>query len=168
MTIYDERLLHLAEHLEKGKLLHDEFYFLVYSISSDTAPRSLYRPKDRNVCQTAGCAMGECPAAFPGVWKLRDVEDGSGGKTPVLVDPPVDLAVPDAPCCCANWFFRLKPGEYDHLFVPNMQQEHLGPKLNNRATKEQVAANIRRFVEFRQLVAKSQREESHETVRADL
>ncbi len=48
-----ERLLALADHLERGKLGHEKFDF------------GCYNNTDSNVCGTAGCGIGECPILFP-------------------------------------------------------------------------------------------------------
>lgn len=39
--------------------------------------------------------------------------------------------------------------EYNHLFMPYRQNKKWGQMLNDRATKEEVAENIIRFVELR-------------------
>lgn len=57
-TRYD-RLLQLADHLEKGKLIHREFNFYYFNFGEE----------DETGCGTAGCAIGECPAIFP-EWKF--------------------------------------------------------------------------------------------------
>ena len=44
-----ERLLRLADHLDHGKLGHEEFDFKQYNDTTES------------MCGTAGCAIGECP-----------------------------------------------------------------------------------------------------------
>lgn len=119
-----ERLLLLAEHLEKGKLGHAQFNFGIFNDSH--AP----------TCGTAGCAIGECPILFPKDWNW-----GKRGE-PLLIDGRRYDASEDG-----ERFFGLDEREFDHLFIP-LCQVHLygGEILDDDATAAEVAANIRAFV----------------------
>ena len=57
MTFYLKRLLKLAKHLEKNRVL-DKFDFKIVF--------------KRSHCGTSGCAMGELPYCFPRQWKSKD------------------------------------------------------------------------------------------------
>jgi hypothetical protein len=128
--IYKERLLKLAEHLEHGQLEHVMFYF-----GSWNANQSL-KSLSTNGCGYAGCAIGECPIAFPDSWKWLH------GK-PTLKENEDSLPERDAAT-----FFGLNHIEFGHLFIPDDQspERYGGIELSNSATKEQVASNIRIFV----------------------
>jgi hypothetical protein len=124
-----ERLLKLAEHLETGKLGHEQFDFGHYNVDLDLNAAG---PK----CGAFGCAIGECPILFPDDWKF----DGCG--LPSLRIGSV-YASSDA-----RSFFDIDISECDHLFYPDSQVPdlHGGVNLGICATKEEVAANIRSFV----------------------
>lgn len=127
-TRYD-RLLQLADHLEKGKLIHREFNFYYFNFGEE----------DETGCGTAGCAIGECPAIFP-EWKFDY-------SFPVFNE----ATLPD-PFVSAREFFCLDRLETYHLFHPGCQRplKYGGKELRGFATKEQVAANIRAFVAHKQ------------------
>lgn len=124
------RLLKLARHLEKGKLGHEKFDFSTINGS-----------RSDGGCGTAGCAMGEFPVVWPKDWQwnkcgsvsLNGVDGGTRG---------------------AVKFFGIRQDEAEHLFIPYYQHpnNYQHPNiygwimLDNSATKEQVAANIRAFV----------------------
>lgn len=127
-----DRLLQLAAHLESGQLAHGKFQFDTFSNG----------PFDTRHCGTAGCALGELPAAFPDVFQWappdyeRDVIIAGGDlfKTAVLMDGNetfFDRA--------AQIFFDINQGEYFTLFTPS------GSGLGIHATAAQVAAGIRAF-----------------------
>jgi hypothetical protein len=128
---YRKRLEKLATHLESGKLGHKKFDFSVWN-----------RTKDRNdaepySCGYAGCAIGECPIVFPRDWKFT----GTGG-----VGLKVDHDYEDED---AVTFFGITRSELYHLFVPDLQHIDLygGKQLGVKATRKQVAKNIRIFIE---------------------
>ncbi len=128
-----ERLLKLADHLETGKLFHREFYFGSYNCGEDYSSMGL------KSCGHAGCAIGECPGLFPAEWKWT--KHGS----PVLVDK-------DDSIISGAIFFDLSHEEFNLLFNPYRSGDMLvGQKvLDDAATKEQVAANIRAFVAYKE------------------
>ena len=136
-----ERLLKLADHLEKGKLFHDMFNFGLYSTAHETNPIIPAAVGGGTTCGTMGCALGECPTVFPDEWVLirgypnivAEVVEGYAG----------------APRNSAAKFFDIDPRAVDHLFYPDHQNiiRYGGKDLNSTATKEEVAANIRAFVE---------------------
>ena len=114
----------LAEHLERGQLGHKVFDFSTYNSNGES---SIYAPE----CGTNGCAIGECPILFPEDWKF----DGYG--MPILLNGSI------------RDFFGIDPEQYRHLFIPYEQQpEKFGGKiLDGSATRYEVAANIRAFIE---------------------
>lgn len=59
-----ERLQKLAEHLESGKLAHKKFDIKYYNVGDETGPFPL-----KGQCGTVGCALGECPAVWPELWR---------------------------------------------------------------------------------------------------
>lgn len=124
-----ERLLQLAEHLEKGQLGHKYFSFSVWN-SDD------WEDGADTKCGTTGCAIGECPFIWPDDWKFDT--DGE----PVLTGK---IGVHDS---VLDWF-NLSVPEARHLFIPDAQSEILygGRNLTGDATKYEVAANIRAFIE---------------------
>ncbi len=125
-NIYKERLLKLADHLEWGKLGHDEFTIIRYSDFNFCRP-----------CGTTGCAIGECPFLFPDKWEFS-------GCAPILIGGDKSLN----PIIFAMEFFGATKQEASHLFVEDAQEtiRYGGQRLFENATKEEVAANIREFV----------------------
>ncbi len=129
--IYKERLLKLVDHLENGKLGHKKFDFRFWNSSKGCIP--MYNSE----CGYMGCAIGECPIAFPNEWIfLRGI--------PVLDTRETMYSSYGS----GMTFFGLDREEFVHLFKPNEQKVSIygGKFLNNDATKEQVAQNIRDFV----------------------
>jgi hypothetical protein len=128
-----ERLLKLAEHLETGKLGHEKFDFSYYNASDELGAAHL-SPN----CGAVGCAIGECPIVFPDEWRFND----QGFPVTGLHFNSTDSG---------KEFFRLSEEEYEHLFLPHHQDYDRfgGVDLNDHATKELVAANIRAFVALR-------------------
>ena len=122
-----ERLLKLADHLERGKLGHKKFDYSTFNGCDATAHK----------CGTNGCAIGECPILFPNEWEFD--KDG----VPSLIES-TGLTFGDI-----NEFFELSLEEAEYLFVPYSRH----PKEGNKqapfedATKEEVAAHIRKFVQ---------------------
>lgn len=136
-----ERLLKLADHLEKGKLFHDMFNFGLYSTAHETNPIIPAAVGGVTTCGTMGCALGECPTVFPDDWVLVR-------GYPNLISEVLE-GYAAAPRSSAAQFFDIDQEEVDHLFYPTMQQcgKYGGKKLCMYASKEEVAANIRAFVE---------------------
>ncbi len=118
-----ERLHILYDHLMYGKLGHKKFDFRQFN--SDT----------ENKCGTAGCAIGECPVIWPEDWCFN------AGGTPVLNN---SLWVRRS---VFTWF-DITESEYYHLFEPDSQdiEKYGGKNLVMTATREQVAANIKAFI----------------------
>lgn len=126
-----DRLLKLAGHLEAGALAHSKFKFDTFSDG----------PYLDNHCGTAGCAIGELPAAFPDLFRWAPLDknailDFNGipfqdqiiyrGKT-----LPMDRA--------AESFLELSEREYYFLFTPS------GSGLGCAATAGQVAEHLRKY-----------------------
>lgn len=137
-----DRLLQLAEHLEKGKLIHETFNFKVFNSNS-----TYEQP-----CGAAGCALGECPAVFPSEWRFiknpTKLGHASGLYSHYIPVIDGEVSVEDS----AITFFGLSSAEDNHLFYPYEQQPELygGVELTGNATREEVASNIREFVRIKQ------------------
>jgi hypothetical protein len=132
------RLEKLATHLEKGKLEHKKFNFAV--INADRRGREL----EVNGCGYAGCALGEMPAAFPSAFQWHYGFPKSrqrNGKGVGAFDDVME-------------FFGIIYEEAEHLFQPSYSDSwtyqkpklYGGKILGSKATREQVAANIRAFI----------------------
>jgi hypothetical protein len=140
-----KRLEKLEQHLRRGKLAHKKFDFGCFN--SDISFDYTYGEKEknydspRNICGTAGCALGECPAVFK-QWKF--VKDQV-----VLKNSPHGVH----PFADARDFFGLDVDECEHLFNPDSQQPNIygGKCLNDTASRIQVAANIRAFINLKKL-----------------
>lgn len=128
---YRKRLEKLATHLESGKLGHKKFDFSAWNRTRFHDNAKPY------TCGYAGCAIGECPIVFPRDWGFT----ASGG-----VGLNGDSAYVEKD---AREFFGLLESELYHLFVPSMQRVSLygGKMLGGKATRKQVAKNIRIFIE---------------------
>ena len=122
------RLLKLAEHLESGELGHQKFDFSRFNNTTE--------PK----CGTAGCAIGELPVIDRRNWMWNNV------GSPVLRVPARGSY---SPIGDAAAYFGIPYAAASHLFLPHGQdtEQFGGRKLGDRAKREQVAANIRAFVE---------------------
>lgn len=143
-AIHRKRLEKLAEHLEKGNLGHKKFDFSTFNLG----PRGQHTgPTVSNRCGFSGCALGECPIAFPDDWKFDLWGDPAlaGGH---------DYQMPIA---CSRSFFGISETEAKHLFVPEYQNPAIlgGKHLGNGATRYQVAANIRAFLKIKAKQAKA-------------
>jgi len=124
-----DRLETLAQHLETGVLGHERFDFGSFN---DGAVRP-------NECGTAGCGIGECPVIWPGEWKF-------GGGLPLLIGTKPNI---DNVNTSVEVWFGLAPNQVDHLFYPYLQNcdEYGGEIMGDDATRYDVAANIRAFIE---------------------
>lgn len=148
LSLGDTRLLKLAEHLENGKLGHEIFDFRVFNKDVekyDDEGREFFdyvSPK-AYFCGTNGCAIGECVTVFPDKWTFNYVSE------PVLLGDYPRFGLLHDSLASAMQFFDLNPLEVHHLFIPCMQKLRWGMYLDSDATKEDVARNIRRFVELR-------------------
>ena len=134
--IHRERLLKLADHLEKGKLGHKKFDFSQWNgnASRELAPL--------NTCGTNGCAIGECPIVFPRLWKFGDYY------------PELRRGHQGFPRKDAMPFFGVSHEESHVLFIPRGDLEdgtRVGPlrQMSARATRYRVAKQIRRFVAWK-------------------
>ena len=125
--LYKYRLRKLAEHIvDRSKRGHKKFDF--GKVSNGSA----------NTCGTSGCAMGECPVAFPRSFKF-DV----GGLIRLRKDSEDHMDNDVAK------FFGLDLNQVNHLFYPGLQQPFLygGKTLDISATARQVSKNILAFLE---------------------
>lgn len=122
-----KRLLKLADHLESGKLGHKRFNFAQLNDTNE--------PK----CGSAGCALGECPIVFPEHWQWR-----TGGIPGLRRGRDTWNTFAGAMA-----FFRVSQSAVYHLFSPRDQRplDFGGISLSDKATRKQVAANIRSFVD---------------------
>jgi len=134
------RLLKLAEHLERGKLGHSVFDFDVMCV--------------QRKCGTAGCAIGECPWAFPDEWELVEIYS-SWDNGPPLLDPQLKRDSLGDGWDDAKEFFGLTDEQARSLFMPDHAEGDFGSyrryngiRLGKDATPKQVAANIRAFVDM--------------------
>jgi hypothetical protein len=130
----------LADHLEKGKLGHDRFCFGTWH---DYVRNSMeWAGVPAGFCGTLGCAVGEAPFAHPEDWELKHTPQGD--VVPLLRSDSSRLPMGDA-----RLYYGLSSGQSSHLFVAHYQRPGLfgGKKLSAAATKEEVAANIRSFIQ---------------------
>ncbi len=129
--VHAARLTALADHLERAVALKvDKFYFACSLSDVETYTGGGHRegwPK----CGTVGCACGEASLLWPEHFR-------SGTDWLAMAED-------------AQKFFGLSFGEREHLFDPNQQDLGLfgGQHLGNNATRYEVAANIRAFLEIK-------------------
>lgn len=128
--IYKDRLLKLANHLEKGKLAHKKFDYSVFSAS--------VKPIPEGSCGSRGCALGECPAIFKD-WKWEH-SDEAGDQYPDQVIPVYKNE--DGARQSADVFFGLNGYQRDRLFFG---YGNIGGQ-NLKQTRRQVARKIKAFV----------------------
>jgi hypothetical protein len=142
-AVHKKRLLKLAAHLRGGKLGHERFDFRY--INADDEGREL----NHNGCGSVGCALGECPIAFPRLWKFRS------GKPRLIRLRPFDGDWQNETFQSARRFFGISDDEARHLFQPDAQiPEWGGRHLGNFATRKQVASNIEAFVKRKEKESK--------------
>ncbi len=155
LSVGREWLLKLATHLEVGELGHKEFDFTTWNNSKrrngtlctfDTW--LVLKPagakfNERNRCGTVGCAIGEMPFVAPDDW-FFDEREGM----PYYKD---SMATKSWPLYSAQDFFGISNSEAGAMFIPtgNVGMKHGCPLLPSTASKEQVAANIRLFVAYK-------------------
>lgn len=132
-----DRLAKLAEHLEKGQLAHEHFDFSVFNDTNSSE------------CGSAGCAIGECPAIWPD--RFRWVDGGPYMSTGLVMDNLHPEEIDDDFVTPGAKFFGLGEKEWQHLFLPYDQRPELfgGIELAEKATRYDVAANIRAFIEIK-------------------
>ena len=135
-----ERLLAMADHLERGQLGTIQFNFALIQDG----------PKQPNGCGTVGCALGEMPILFPNAvtwlhseapddFRMKSLEDDSASHFAFGV---------------ARSVFDLEDMYTEALFAPtdddnksfSIIKDFGGVELTDNSTKEQVASNIRKFV----------------------
>ena len=119
----EDRLLRLAEHLEVGKLWHDEFNFTIVSGTGFLQNGS---------CGTIGCAIGECRFLWPEVWERE----------------PIDLSLFEVTLPEWDWLFFPMGGTNDNCCAPWNEQP-----LMDRATQYEVAQGIRNFIAWKKAQA---------------
>jgi hypothetical protein len=136
----DDRLLQLAGHLEIGQLGHDAFDFRVLNRGRVNA----------DGCGTSGCALGECPIAFPNDWafKLHQRDWDDRLHYPALKERSENDVLPWTAFEDAAAYFGLTTDETDFLFHPfeNDEDNNDLNYLLGDATRFDVAARIRAFV----------------------
>jgi hypothetical protein len=130
-----DRLKKLLEHMESGKLSVDRFDFSQFRVRAE--------------CGTSGCMAGELPAVFPEEWEH---------KTRVhWCDPDIDYMVVrlkkaepvyagDFPVDAMD-FFGLGYAEVLQLFYPASWVRLPSGRLPETATREEVTANLKAFIE---------------------
>ncbi len=135
-TINNVSLLQLADHLEKGELLHEKFDIDAFNKAIDGI---LFEKLGVANCGTSGCALGEMPL-LDKRWIFSRCSSSSG--TYVYFESNSNFRS----ACQEYWGLTQK--ECIHLFVSDNQSIELygGKVLTSRATKKQVAKNIRIFV----------------------
>ena len=120
-----KRLKKLAEHLYNGKLIHEKFHFGYFNNGMP----------DEKGCGTMGCAIGECPGIFE-EWEFRFAVP--------LLKKQQEYRFPTE---CASAFFHIDRTEALALFIAKHQGVKFNLKLlDEEATKEQVADNIKTFI----------------------
>ena len=130
-TIRFDRLKELAGHLETGQLAHERFDFSCYNANEDGSDLEI------GACGTLGCAIGE----FPAIWPEEFSWHGGGiASAKMKIWNGLDLAV----CWLGIYLDAV-----EHLFFPLEQEPSLygGRRLGPDATRHEVAANIRAFIE---------------------
>jgi hypothetical protein len=134
-----DRLTRLADHAESGQLFHAGFSFAV--ISEATVTGELHR----------GCLLGELPGLWPDYWKFAN-------RHPIYRTAYVELIDRDPntyadPLADAALFFGVLFKEVRGLLIPMDVYCDCPPWLSSHlgvsATRYEVAAGIRRFIEWK-------------------
>jgi len=142
-----DRLRKLYRHLMRGELGHKEFDF------------SGYNNVRAGRCGTAGCALGEMPILDHENWKFK-VRPGRQYSQPTLrIDPPAEPFWPLDPIRSAEIYFGISADQAAHLFIPGGQRPRSfsGKHLEGEATRYQVAANLKAFIDKYAKKAKERR-----------
>ena len=153
-------LRQLAAHLRGDKLHHDRFDFGTFS-------GTLVRGSGfGRVCETLGCALGECPAVFPDSWGFLPRDDEWEDRAHPQIYPRLKGNPGLSPGQGAQKFFGISHHMVGHLFHARSQVDLAHPEafrnafynneaylptekqLGVRATKEEVAANIEAFCDW--------------------
>lgn len=136
-----DRLKTLADHLVNEQLLLDKFdfrYFYLYD-TYDT-----YDTLDNCPCNTVGCAIGETALLWKDHWIIEV-------STPILRrTTTVDVDKELSPIDSAVIFFDISLDDATLLFMPcNGSPHYTGIRsLQTNATKEEVAYNIYKFIQW--------------------
>ena len=140
-----DRLLVLAAHLKSDRRGHKIFDFGCYSVG--------VRDPKRNLCGSAGCALGELPVVWPDDWYFGpcSVEGGSNYSVrlkPRGLDIYNSMYVNEGAC---KWF-ELSEDELFALFYADHELKEDSPieVLTANATAEQVADRFIAFVKWRE------------------
>lgn len=149
-----ERLLKIAEHLEKGQLIHKHFDFNQYnSIQYNNRFSQEYNEKG---CGTLGCAIGEFPAIFPNDWEFRPYNNFE--FLPRIIDTSdINFRLLTLPTFQeAQSYLDISEREAEILFTPQEKHIEIGNEVlaglwEGTITKEQVAGHIREFVRLKEL-----------------
>lgn len=128
--LHAKRLTKLANHLLSGKLGHKVFDFCGYNWSFNEAGEDVIPAG----CGTHGCAIGECPIAFPKQWRYYR-------GYPVLRGDLLARHTKES----GMEFFGLTFDEFCYLFTPMRRG------LPGTATRKQVARHILKFVKSKEV-----------------
>lgn len=137
-------LRQLAAHTRSGALGHEVFDF-----SKTNEFCRLFgapNPSKPAGCGTHGCAMGELPIVFKGLWGYRETDEFGRLNQPYLVARP-DLLLGVA----IEEFFGIDEDMVDHLFYPHGQRGTYGGasgSLTHGATRTEVADHIDAFCDW--------------------
>lgn len=140
--LYKDRLLKLAEHLEKGILGHKEFDFSTVSFGKLQPTKG---------CGTNGCAIGELPIVFPEDFYYKPSECNLGLSdelrtyNPLLIKGSYTDSFSDA-----EKYFNLNSTESGGLFTSDFDPPWNKTKLNFEATRYEVAQGIRNFITWKE------------------
>jgi len=131
--IYLDRLETLSFHLLYNSLHHKRFDITQFT---NKAP---------NICDTAGCALGECPTVFPQDWEWSDYYSK---YSPISNFPTLKVHHNLRTWECAKVYFGLNLTEAKHLFAAMDQHPEIygGAELSYIATRDDVAYQIRDFI----------------------
>lgn len=132
------RLKKIADHLESGEMMHKFFDFTTFNSEA----------RDFTGCGTAGCAVGEFPAIWPDDWEFKKVPDQiiENYYTPRLKKTKGMSTGSKVVEDVKEWL-SISDKEFMLLFVPYAEEPF---RLTAFATKEQVAANIRKFIKIKE------------------
>jgi hypothetical protein len=132
------RLEKILQYLESGDLFHTKFDFSLIYLTTD--------------CGTAGCVMGEFHQIFPEdfhiaiptferLHSMEYIDENNPTVVHIASGRNVGHVVEEYLGLC-----ELAIG---HLFYPRLQKirQYGGKRLNSKATKEEVAGNLRIFIE---------------------
>ena len=132
-----EKLKMLLQHLETGKMLHENFNFNMFNNIN------IKKSKIRNVlnCGTCGCALGEMPILD------KDFKFDAKGNLKFKKQ-----LISFYFCENVLEYFELAFIEFIHLFYPNQQKTdwYGGKDLSKISTKSEVINNIKEFLKIKE------------------